>query len=318
MTLSFVDWLPKQRWYAGRTRTLLQAEQVKVAHLSDDLDLMFIRAHYDDGGTDLYQVAVAWDAPPPQEFSGIATIGDSDGRIGYDALYTERMATQLLANIQSNADLEGITFRTSEGVQLPLDAPSRVAEGEQSNTSVIFDSSAVLKMFRRLVPGINPEVELGRVLSQAGSPYVPRVLASVEGIDASGEPIALALVTEFATNSAVGWSMALASVRDLFAEADLHPDEVGGDFATESYRIGETVAAVHATLANELGAEPGKVPITEMMSRLGEAAGMVAEVSAVAPELHALLVAGDQPVTTNVSTATCTWARCCGPRTSGC
>jgi maltokinase len=297
VTLPFLDWLPKQRWYAGRTRTLAQTELIQVTALAENLELMFVRAHYTDGGSDVYQVAVAWDDPPEPEFTGIATIGDSDGRIGYDALYTDRAARTLLRLIQAGEQVGEVSFHRGKDATLPVDTPSRVAEGEQSNTSVIFDSSAVLKLFRRVVPGMNPELELGQVLSEAGSPYVPQVLGSIQGVDPSGEPLVLAMVTQFAANSAVGWQMALASVRDLYAEADLHPDEVGGDFAAESFRIGETVAAVHATLAAELGAQPGRVPVPEMIGRLGEAAGLVAEVAAFSPELHRIFADAQQEVT---------------------
>ncbi|MGV0597574.1 maltokinase N-terminal cap-like domain-containing protein [Mycolicibacterium porcinum] len=276
MSVEFGDWLGQQRWYAGRGRELVSATPDLVVPLSPDLDLTLLRVAYADGGAERYQVVVKWDAEPIEEYSSVATIGSADGRTAYDALYDQDAARYLLEMLDRSATIGGLRCGKEPGAVLPLDAAPRVSAAEQSNTSVVFGQDAVLKVFRRITPGVNPDIELNRVLARAGNPHVATLLGSME-IDWDAETFALGMVTEFAANSAEGWDMATASTRDLFAEGDLYADEVGGDFAAESYRLGEAVASVHLCLAEHLGTESMPFPAEIMSSRLAAAAEAVPE-----------------------------------------
>ena len=266
MTSPVQEWLPEQRWFGGKGRAIRSVEESASARLSDDVRLAVAHVEYDDGGSDDYQLVLGPD--------GTDVAADAAG--------------VLLSHLAAGDAVDGVQFTSNAEIDATL--PGRAVGVEQSNTSLVYGDALILKLFRRLQPGANPDIEVTKALADAGSPHVAPPLAWVDGTVA-GELTTLGLLQPFLRGSAEGWATATASVRDLFAEQDLHADEVGGDFAGEAERLGVATGEVHALMAQVLpsgtaGPEESQRTAEQLHERLEAALAVVPELAPFADGLR--------------------------------
>ncbi|SDM98011.1 maltokinase N-terminal cap-like domain-containing protein [Allokutzneria albata] len=247
------EWLPTQRWFAGKDRAVASVRPVQAVSLVDG-DPALLHAVVEvrqNGSADRYQLLVGLRSDLPEHL-GHAWIGTRAELACYDATQDTELTGLLLDLIARGQTHAGLDFQHEPGVELEIALKSRPVGAEQSNTSLVYGHHYILKLFRKLVTGTNPDLTLHRALRTQQCEHIAEPLGAIQGT-LDGEEVTFGMLQRFLPDAADGWAMATASVRDLMAEGDLHPDEVGGDFAGEARRLGQAVAEVHADLAAALG-----------------------------------------------------------------
>ncbi|MEJ2868700.1 aminoglycoside phosphotransferase [Actinomycetospora sp. OC33-EN08] len=305
---ALTEWLPEQRWFAAKDRTVAAVrfvghQEITPADAVPAVEHAVIAVSFTDGGPEeTFQMLLAT-RPRVSGDLEHAVIGAVGDRMVYDGLADGEVSRLLLSMIVSDTTVGTLRFVPEPGVEAPVVGPGRPLLGEQSNSSVIYGERAIMKLFRRATPGLNPDLELHRALGRERSGEVAPLLGAIEGVlpaeegehaDRGPLPMTVAMLQSYAANSADGWSMALTSVRDLLAEGDLRPDEVGGDFAGEAQRLGKTIASVHIELARGLGSDrlgsDGVAAVADwMLDRLDLAAAAVEVVAAQRDEIARVL-----------------------------
>ena len=286
-------WLPDQRWFAdkgrgisgvdvvSRTRTVT-ADDVLVEHLLVDVHFGDDQAAGGAPATRRYQVplATALELPRDRRAFPLTPVDEGgepvgDGPVVYDGLRSVRGTQALVEHLAGQDTVGDLRYRLVDGAEVRTGEPGRLLGVEQSNSSLVYGDDLMVKVFRMVQDGLNPDVELHAALAERDCPAVAALRGWVEWDD-DGErsgPTTLAMAQEFLAGAADGWAMATASVRDLFAEADLLAEEVGTDFADEARRLGAAVAQVHDDLAAALGTttRDGTDLVAAMRARLDAA-----------------------------------------------
>jgi maltokinase len=255
-------WLVKQRWFAGKGRTVHDLAVVADTEIiPGDPGLRHLLVTVSHGATsDCYQLFVGQRARLPARLRH-ARIGSFEGMQLYDGLHDSDLTRTLLDAILADRTVGALRFSRIPDAELtwvhgsePVQ-DSLVLTGEQSNTSLVFGESAIFKVFRRVAPGPNPDLEVATALAELGSTHIAEPYGFVETrID--GATTVLAILSRYLRAASDGWRLAATSVRDLYAldaAGEVSPDAAGGDFAGEAERLGVATAQVHQDLAEAFG-----------------------------------------------------------------
>ena len=202
---SLADWMIEQRWFASKAREVASVNVLHEVALSEDpqLSLALVEARFHAGTHELYQLLP----------------GERDGA---------RALAELLG---AEASIDGVAFHGG----LTPSGEIHSMGAEQSNSSIVFGEQQVLKVFRRVEPGDNPELEMLRFLSERGFANV----ASLTGwYEYSGELMdaTLGVLQEFIPESRDGWQLALDDPLGLLAR-------IG--------ELGEATGRMHSALASD-------------------------------------------------------------------
>ena len=214
--------------------------------------LLLLRVEQSEGEPDTYALPVSFAAgargerlaaEQPEAVLAWLQVRGKGGRVErgvlYDAMHDPAFGRLLLASI---ADKKG--FRGEDGELVPVAAPAAAAllrEGaglepelgraEQSNSSVLYGDKLILKLFRKVEAGTNPDLEVSRYLTARGFPHTPPVAGWLElrrGRNGrpAGEPLTLALLQRYVANEGDAWSYSLDAFGRYLERVMTRPERI--------------------------------------------------------------------------------------------
>jgi maltokinase len=266
---SLREWIAGQRWYGAKARSIAGLEIVESFPLLAEPAalLTLVQTRFATGTHELYQLPlllVGGDDDLPRPLGpGVRPIASGEEWSVYDGLADAGPGWELMRRIGAGEEIETeqgrFTFQGSEDLAaLHGDGSARLMGVEQSNSSIVFDDRFVLKVFRKLEPGINPELEMLRFLSSHGFEHIAPLHGWYE-YDGLALAATLGVVQTFLHDAVGGWELALD---EISSEPDSFLDRLAG--------LGQVTAQMHTALATDAGdpAFSPEEPSQEAMSLL--------------------------------------------------
>lgn len=265
---ALITFLRGQRWFGGKGRmpsAARVADVVPVEWGGDTAAVVRVVVEWTDGSTASYQLPLVVRTGEELERTGsaaragavlarVVAEGSAPGVV-VDALHDARFRAQLGAALARGARFEGggATWSIEPVGTGPgdlADVPSRIAAGEQSNTSVIYGDRAILKLFRKLEPGENPDVEIARFLTTRTSfRNTPELFATMQFRSAEGETSVAGMVSRFLPGATDGWTYALEKLGPYLRASG--KGEPPNTFVGDAERLGAVTRELHDALASD-------------------------------------------------------------------
>jgi len=293
------QWLPARRWFRGKARgikSLAIREQITVPMADEKAFLLLFEVSYTEGEPEMYVLPLAcalgegaaairrqW---PQSILLPVSLHRSQENGVLYDAIVSKEFCRALLALTAFHHTMKGETgeieaeptrvlrrVRRENG----LDIEPKVSKAEQSNSSVIYGNSIILKFFRRLDIGLNPELEIERFLAARNFPHSPALAGALEYRDHDGHTATMAVLTSFVPGCHDAWEDTLAALVSFYktveglpaqpsetpqasvAESSRRgpgqppkkPGELIGSYLEDARTLGQRTAALHLALASE-------------------------------------------------------------------
>jgi len=291
-------YLGGRRWFGGKARRIKSASIRDVLRLPNgpkDTYILLVNVGYTEGNDETYTLPVTYASEqraeallqenPQAVLARLAFKDRSEEGILYDALWDEASRSGLLAAILSRRRRKGmageLVGRPMPGLGRTEDAgrPPRESAplgAEQSNSSVVYGNRFILKLFRRLDPGVNPDLEIGRFLTSRGFGHIPPVMGALEYHINRQDPMTIAVLQGFVPNEGDAWEYTRDHLKHYFENALADPDkkrlpeipksawpdlveqpvpgfvfEIIGPYLESARLLGERTAELHRVLASD-------------------------------------------------------------------
>ncbi|MCT7374223.1 maltose alpha-D-glucosyltransferase [Chelativorans salis] len=231
------QFLQRQRWFGAKGEKVRSVEVNELARLGDEAGLLStVDIDLPDGSQRyLLPLTVLWGEEnvqfgAPKLSATLARVrrGPQLGAL-IDGSYDDRFATEVMRAMQENREHSAaggvLRFYGNERLQaMTFPEPPVSLMGEQSNVSIAFGRQALLKIFRRLRSGDQPEVEVARFLTEeAGFANTPAFLGMIEYDEEDGERTVLGSVSAFVENQGDAWSVFVHALERSIEDEFLAP-----------------------------------------------------------------------------------------------